>query len=102
MKNILFMIFILNIYSYSGNIVLSKGTYPACISKDLYSEFVTAIVNSGNFDSLRYYAQKGCTVIIKGTKLNILERNWTTAKVMFTDELTKTTVVMYTSIEAVQ
>lgn len=99
---IFLLIFLLTAIVNAGNTVSSKGAYPACTNEDTYSEFVSAITSSGNYDSLEIYARKGCTVIMKGTQLTIIERNWSTAKVMFLDPMASNRVIMYTAIEAVR
>ena len=87
----------------AGNKVASKGTYPACMDKDTFSEFVSAAISAGYKDAYRVYASKGCTIIFKGDMLTIIERNFGTAKVLFNTRATgNRTVIMYTVIEAVR
>ena len=101
-KTLLFVALLFGV-SKAGNIVSAKGTYPACINEDTYSEFVSAIVSSGNYESLSVYSRRGCTIIKTGTSLTILERNWSTSKVMFFDNLlSQRKEIMYTAIEAVR
>jgi len=101
MKKILFGVIVSGSFIF-GNTVSAKGTYPACPTENLYSSFVSAMVSGGTAMAAKIYVPKGCTLITKGSSLRVVERNWSTAKVMFFDTARQQNAVVYTAIEAVR
>jgi hypothetical protein len=64
----------------------AKNASPACPTKSMYKEFFTVMASpdSGAIQALMAYPS--CAIMFKGASINaVLERNWSNAKVVWTD-----------------
>ena len=77
-----------------------KGGYGACLSEDLFSQFISAAVKKDK-RALQYLLKNGCIITKAGIQVSVLDRTWTgTAKVRA--YVGDSAVILWTNTENIQ
>jgi len=77
-----------------------KGGYGACLSEDLFDQFISASVKKDE-QAFQYLLKNGCIITKAGIQVSVLDRTWTgTAKVRA--YVGDSAVVLWTNTENIQ
>ena len=57
-----------------------KGGYVACLSEDLFDQYITAAVKEDKL-ALQYLLKNGCIITKTGIQVSVLDITWGTAKI---------------------
>lgn len=77
-----------------------KGGYGACLSDDLFEQFISASVKKDE-RAFQYLLKNGCIITKAGIQVSVLDRTWTgTAKVRA--YVGDSAVVLWTNTENIQ
>jgi hypothetical protein len=77
-----------------------KGGYGACVSKDLFDQFISASVEKDE-RAFQYLLKNGCIVTKAGIEVSVLDTTWTgTAKVRA--YVGDSAIILWTNTENIQ
>lgn len=78
------------------------GGYGACTTKELFDEFITAVVKKDE-TALNYLTQHGCIITKAGIKVSVLDTTWTgTAKVRAYTPDGQNSAILWTNTENIK
>ena len=65
-------------FMFSGNVFADtfKGGHPACVTKDLFNQLATALINK-DVNAFVYLLEHGCIITKKGVSVTVLDTTWT-------------------------
>lgn len=100
MKKIAFSLLLVTALMTTAQAETLKGDYGACVSEDLFDQFISASVKKDE-QAFQYLLKHGCIITKAGIKISVLDRTWTgTAKVRA--YVGDSAVILWTNTENIQ
>lgn len=94
MKCLIFAAYLAILIAGTANADSLKGNYGACVSEDLFDQFVTASTRDDH-KAFSYLLQNGCILTKPGISVSVLETTWT-GKAKVRAYVGDTSVVLWT------
>lgn len=101
MKKIYLLCFLIFVCLGSAVADSLKGGYPGCISKELYTQSIRALIDE-NRQEWDYLSQNGCFLLPPGLSITVLEQSIFSQTVKIRVFVGKDTIVIWTHIKNVK
>jgi len=100
MKKVVFSLIAVVAFTTTVQAASLKGGYGACISEDLFDQFISASVKKDE-RAFQYLLKNGCIITKAGIEVSVLDTTWTgTAKVRA--YVGDSAVILWTNTENIQ